>query len=152
MLTAEWFSGDADLTAIHDIRREVFIKEQGVSEADEMDGTDISAIHLLVRDDGIPVATGRMLIEDETFMLWRIAVLKNHRGKKYGDFVVRLLIRKSFEMGGVEQHLHSQVHAKGFYEKLGFKTVTDEYTEAGIPHVGMVRVGDIGPECANACN
>lgn len=141
MITAEWFFGDAELKEIHAIRRAVFIEEQGVSEADEMDGTDIGAMHLLVREDGMPVATGRILIENETFTLGRIAVLKNLRGKKYGDFVMRLLIGKAFELGGNEQHLHSQTHAVKFYEKYGFKTVTDVYIEAGIPHVGMTRAG-----------
>ena len=143
MITGEWFTGDSNLNEVHAIRRTVFIEEQGVSEEDEMDGTDTDAIHLLVRDGKYPVATGRILIDGGTFTLGRIAVLKKRRGEGYGDFVVRMLIRKAYELGGQEQHLHSQVHAKGFYEKLGFSVVTDEYVEAGIPHVGMIRRGDI---------
>ena len=144
MITAEWFTGEDNLTGVHAIRRAVFIEEQGVSEEDEMDGTDAGAIHLLVREDGTPVATGRILIENGVFTLGRVAVLKERRGKKLGDFVMRMLIRRAFELGGNEQRLHSQTHARGFYEKLGFAAVTGEYTEAGIPHVGMVRYGDIG--------
>ena len=147
MITAEWFAGDGDLTDIHAIRRAVFIGEQGVSEAEEMDGTDMEAMHLLVKDNGAPVATGRIIIIDEKFYIGRVAVMKNHRGKKYGDFIMRLLIRKAFDMGGIEQHLHAQTQARGFYEKLGFKTVSDEYMEANIPHVNMVRYGDINGTC-----
>ena len=147
MIMSEWFSGDNNLNDIHMIRRKVFIEEQGVSESDEMDGTDINAIHLLIRDGKTPVATGRILIENGIFMLGRVAVLTEHRGKKYGDFVMRMLIRKAYELGGIEQHVHSQTHARGFYEKLGFTAVTEEYMEAGIPHVGMVRYGDIEGGC-----
>jgi len=147
MITAEWFAGDGDLTGIHMIRRAVFIGEQGVSEAEEMDGTDMEAIHLLVRDNGAPVATGRIIVIDEKFYIGRVAVLKEHRGKKYGDFTMRLLIRKAYDMGGTEQHLHAQTQARGFYEKLGFTAISDEYMEANIPHVDMVRYGDVGGEC-----
>jgi len=147
MITAEWYAGDGDLTDIHMIRRAVFIKEQGVSEAEEMDGTDMEAIHLLVREDGAPVATGRIIVTDDKFYIGRVAVLKEHRGKKYGDFMMRLLIRKAYGMGGTTQHLHAQIQARGFYENLGFKAVSDEYMEADIPHVDMERCGDIGGTC-----
>ena len=143
MITTEWFTGDANIKDVRAIRRAVFIEEQGISEADEMDGTDSEAIHLLVRDDKIPVATGRILITGGIYTLGRIAVLKNHRGQGLGDFVVRLLIRRAYELGGAVQHLHSQTHARGFYEKLGFIITTGEYMEAGVPHVGMAHYGDI---------
>jgi len=33
--------------------------------------------------------------------------------------------------------LESQKHAVGFYEKFGFVAISDEFIEAGIPHVEM---------------
>ena len=33
--------------------------------------------------------------------------------------------------------LNAQKHAQGFYEKLGFLTVSDDFLEEGIPHVAM---------------
>ena len=33
--------------------------------------------------------------------------------------------------------LNSQKHAIGFYEKLGFRTVSDEFLEEGVIHVKM---------------
>jgi len=143
LITAEWFTGADGLDAVHAIRRAVFVEEQGVPEEDEIDGTDAGAIHLLVSDGGVPVATGRILTDGGVFTLGRVAVMKDRRKEGYGDFVVRMLIRRAYELGGREQHLHSQTHAVGFYEKLGFNVVTDEYLDAGIPHVGMVRSGDV---------
>jgi len=84
MLTAEWFTGEKNLREVHAIRRKVFIEEQGVTEEEEMDGTDAGAIHLLVRDDGLPVATGRIIIEDDKYYIGRVAVLKEQRGKNTG--------------------------------------------------------------------
>ena len=147
MIVAEWFTGDTQLAEVHAIRRAVFMEEQGVSEAEEMDGTDAEAIHLLLRDGGVPVATGRIIIVDGLFYLGRIAVLKDRRNMGYGDFLCRLLIRRCFELGGETQYIHSQTHAVGFYEKLGFTVTSEEYMEADIPHVNMERHGDITGRC-----
>ena len=38
-----------------------------------------------------------------------------------------------------QQKLTAQVHATAFYERLGFKVVSEEFLEAGLPHVDMVR-------------
>jgi len=147
MIRTKWFTGAAELSDAHNIRRAVFINEQGVSEAQEMDGTDAGAIHLVAYDGAKPVATGRILIENELYLLGRIAVLKEVRGQGYGDFVMRLLIRRAFELGGTRQTVHAQLQAKGFYETLGFRATGAEYEEAGIPHVAMEREGDIAGPC-----
>ncbi|MBQ1383242.1 MAG: GNAT family N-acetyltransferase, partial [Solobacterium sp.] len=35
-------------------------------------------------------------------------------------------------------YLEAQVYAKGLYEKLGFREVSDVFLEDGIPHVKMI--------------
>ena len=35
--------------------------------------------------------------------------------------------------------LHAQTYAREFYEKLGYKVVSDEFKDAGIPHVAMTK-------------
>jgi len=147
MLRTKWTTGAADLGDAHMIRRVVFMEEQGVSEAEEMDGTDAGAIHLVVYDGYEPVATGRILIEDDKYILGRVAVLKEHRGEHLGDFVMRLLVRRAFELGGERQEIHAQLQAKGFYEKLGFVAYGEEFMEADIPHTMMERFGDIAGPC-----
>ena len=47
----------ADIAACRALRRRVFIEEQGVSEADEVDDLDGEAIHLLAVAAGRPVGT-----------------------------------------------------------------------------------------------
>ena len=49
-------------------------------------------------------------------------------------------ILEAEKRGLKQQMLSAQVHATPFYERLGFKIVSDEFLEAGIPHVDMVRV------------
>lgn len=147
MITTKWFDGTEALDDAYAIRREVFMQEQNVSEEDEMDGTDSGAVHLVVYDGGIAVATGRLLKDNEKYVLGRVAVRKEHRGEGYGDLVMRMLVRKAFMMGASEQYIHAQISARGFYEKLGFVAYGEEYMEAGIPHIHMVHTGDVGGCC-----
>ncbi|MGW4277959.1 GNAT family N-acetyltransferase, partial [Streptomyces seoulensis] len=52
----------ADREACFAVRREVFVAEQGVAEEIEYDAYDAVAVHVLaVRDDGVPLGTGRLL-------------------------------------------------------------------------------------------
>ena len=52
---------DGDLTACHAVRHEVFVVEQGISVAEEMDAYDVHAVHLLASSAGRPVGTVRFL-------------------------------------------------------------------------------------------
>ena len=156
MIRAELILGtnEEDMQKALSIRREVFCQEQNVPEDLEADGLDSSAFHVLVYYEGNPAATGRLTVMtgDSTlkYVIGRVAVLPQYRGQRLGDLAVRLLIRTAYTMGGEEQLVHSQVPAVGFYEKLGFVTKSEVYEEAGIPHVTMVREGDIFGTCENA--
>ncbi|MGH9960638.1 MAG: GNAT family N-acetyltransferase [Pyrinomonadaceae bacterium] len=35
--------------------------------------------------------------------------------------------------------MHAQTYVKKFYQPHGFKRIGDEFMEAGIPHVKMIR-------------
>ena len=149
MISTEWILGinKSDLKEVYAIRHAVFCEEMNISETVESDGLDACAVHLLVYMDGTPAATGRLLVMNDEFIIGRIAVLKRFRGNRLGDLVVRLLIRSAFNMGGVRQVVHSQLYVQGFYEKLGFTPRGEVYEEAGIPHIKMVREGDITGAC-----
>lgn len=135
------YYGD-DLTQAFDIRRKVFVDEQKVSEEEEFDEIDNIAVHAIVfdtDDKNKPVATGRVYPNPngDNFCIGRIAVLKEARGKYYGDFVVRLLLNKALLSGAKEVILSAQVRAIPFYEKIGFISYGDIFQDAGIDHVKM---------------
>ena len=50
-----------DIATCLELRRIVFIDEQGVPEADERDDLDAKAVHLLAWVDGKPVGSARLL-------------------------------------------------------------------------------------------
>ena len=126
-----------DLETCLAIRRVVFIEEQGVSLADEVDGRDGEAEHLLALLDGAPVGTARMLVEGETGKIGRVAVLAGARGKGIGAALIRAAVDRLRERGLRVARLGAQTHALGFYEGLGFRAEGPVYDDAGIPHRDM---------------
>jgi len=142
MLTMKWFFGDKEpLTDAHEIREEVFINEQYVSEEDEYDDTDGACVHLVAYDGKKPVGTGRIMITREDFIIGRVATLRKYRGQGIGTILMQALINACVTMGGERQILNSQVHARAFYEKLGFTAYGEEFDDAGIPHIAMEHFG-----------
>ncbi|CAM2994377.1 ElaA protein [Paracoccus aminovorans] len=129
----------ADLDTCRAIRRAVFIVEQAVPEAEEWDGRDGDAIHLLARDaTGAAIGTARILTEGQTGKIGRVAVLASARGTGAGAALIRAALDRLRAMPGISRaKLGAQTHAIGFYEKLGFAAYGPEYDDAGIPHRDM---------------
>lgn len=127
-----------DIAACRALRRVVFIEEQGVPEADELDDKDGEAIHLLATDAGRPVGTARLLLMGETGKIGRVCVLKEMRGTGLGAALIRAAVDRLRQIDGIATvKLGAQVHALGFYEKLGFTAFGPVYDDAGIPHRDM---------------
>jgi predicted GNAT family N-acyltransferase len=131
---ARW---DADRAAIERIRRDVFVREQGIPESEEWDGEDATSVHVLATLNREPVGTGRL---DRAGKIGRIAVIPGLRGCGIGTLILGRLLDEARRLGIREPCLHAQVRAVPFYEKLGFARVGGEFDEAGIPHVRMSLV------------
>ena len=116
---ADWHRDNAELRRIRD---SVFVAEQSVPPELEWDAEDADAVRLL--PDG---------------HIGRVSVLKDWRGLKVGEKLMQAVIAEAEKRGLHQQMLTAQVHATPFYERLGFRIVSDEYLDAGIPHVDMVR-------------
>lgn len=129
-----------DIDACRALRRAVFIEEQGIAEADEWDDLDGQAIHLLAWEEGEPVGTARILQSGTTGKIGRVCVLDRARGTGLGTKLIRAAVDVLRARPGVTHaKLGAQVHAIGFYEKLGFKVAGEVYDDAGIPHRDMIR-------------
>ncbi|WP_217585906.1 GNAT family N-acetyltransferase [Lentibacillus saliphilus] len=121
------------------IREIVFIEEQHVPVEIEMDAFDDTAIHFVGYVHEAPVAASRLRLFDEYGKLERIAVLKEARGQSYGKQVIEAMERVIAEHGIPQAKLNAQTHAEQFYKHLGYKTVSEPFIDAGIPHVTMIK-------------
>ena len=133
---------DSDLETAFHIRKEVFVKEQGVPLADELDEFDNlygQCDHVLVYYDEQAVGTGRVRVVDGLGKLERICILKSYRKYGLGKKIIQTLEEIAKEKGIAKVKLHGQTHAEEFYKKLGYMTSSDVFTEDGIPHILMVK-------------
>lgn len=128
-----------DIATCRHLRRTVFIEEQGVSEADELDDKDDGAIHMLATVDGIPMGSARLLLSGDTGKIGRVCVLASARGTGLGAALMRAAVEELRRQPGLTRaKLGAQTHALGFYERLGFTAEGPVYDDAGIPHRDMV--------------
>ncbi len=128
-----------DIATCLELRRVVFILEQGVSLEDEVDGRDPEARHLLAWDGGVAVGTARLLVEGEVGKIGRVCVLEQARGMGMGADLIRFAVEVFRGVPGVRKvKLGAQVHALGFYERLGFVAEGPVYMDAGMEHRDMV--------------
>jgi predicted GNAT family N-acyltransferase len=123
------------------VRREVFIKEQHVPEEEEIDGYEEEATHFVLYDDQAqPVGAGRLrTISTDVGKIERICIMKQARDTGAGKLLMESIESFAHKVGVHKLKLNAQTHAEGFYERLGFKTVSERFFDAGIPHVTMVK-------------
>ena len=123
-----------------EIRKKVFIDEQGFTT--EFDETDKIAVHPVAFDDnGTPLATCRIFKGDEdgVFVLGRLAVVKEARGKHLGNTLINEVEKYVKQNGGKCIILHAQQRVKEFYNKAGFKEFGDIEYDEGCPHIRMKK-------------
>ncbi len=117
-------------------RAEIFVVEQKISYVD-MDGIDYNSLHCYIEYEGRVAAYLRAFYdEDGSVKIGRVLTLAHGHG------VGRELMKRSLEAirEKLPTHLiyvNAQQHAVGFYEKLGFKVVSEVFYEENIPHMRM---------------
>jgi predicted GNAT family N-acyltransferase len=130
---------DAEIAAALALREEVFCGEQGVSLAEERDGRDEEALHLVVVDDGVVVATCRLLVEGTTVKLGRMAVSRTRRGLGLARALITEAETRARALGAERIVLAAQLNAQALYDRAGYDAYGDVFLDAGIEHVMMAK-------------
>lgn len=132
-LTAE------ELYEILRVRAEVFVVEQNCAYQD-LDGVDLDAYHVYLKDNGKIVAYLRVVDKGKRLdevSIGRVISLRRRCG--LGSELMGLGLRVAKEKFGAEiVKVGAQVYAKPFYESVGFTQISGEYLEDGIPHIYML--------------
>ena len=124
-----------DAKTLSRIRQTVFVEEQQVPLALELDSEDPTATHFLaLTADAEAVGTARLLDDGH---VGRMAVLPAFRHQSVGSLLLQAVIREAYVQKLDELFLHAQTSAIGFYEKYGFICEGDEFIDAGIAHRKM---------------
>jgi predicted GNAT family N-acyltransferase len=130
---------ESEVQAALALREEVFCGEQGVSLADERDGRDGEALHLVAVEDGAVLGTCRLLVEGTTVKLGRMAVARAARARGLGRALLDDADVRARALGGERVALAAQLTARGMYERAGYEAYGDVFLDAGIEHVMMAR-------------
>lgn len=119
-------------------RNEIFLLEQKII-CQDLDDVDYVSTHCFIQEGKRAVAYLRAFCSDEDkriVTVGRVLTLEHKKG------LGTILMQKSIEE--IKKRflcdkicVHAQKQAIGFYEKMGFCVVSDEFLEEGVVHVTM---------------
>lgn len=135
----EIVQGKEGLAEATTLRHRVFVGEQSVPVEIETDADDLTADHILVRDGGRVIGTGRLVTVAGHGKIGRMAVDPAWRGRGIGRAMLDRLVDLARSRGLPRVVLNAQCHARKFYEAAGFAVSSEVFQEAGIDHVRMER-------------
>jgi predicted GNAT family N-acyltransferase len=139
-LSYKLVTSDRDLTGAFEVRREVFVEEQRISEEQVFDGHDREALHMVVKDGERVIGTARVrFLADNQAKLERMAVLKPFRNKGIGRGIVSFLNEELKNRQLEQVLLHAQYEVVAFYKSCGFEESGLPFWEAGIKHIKMQK-------------
>ena len=128
-----------ELYEILRVRVNVFVVEQKCPY-EEIDNKDKSAYHVFLKENGEIVAYLRVIKQGVSFEEASIGrVLTTKRKKGYANIILKEGIKIAKEKFKADKiKIEAQTYAKKLYEKFGFKQISDEFLEDGIPHIKML--------------
>lgn len=135
-------SEPSQLDLAYQIRREVFVEEQKVPEAEEIDEFEKDSFHFLAFLDSEPAGAARWRFTDKGVKLERFAVKKELRGKWIGSYLVSAVLKdieQHQNTPGKQVYLHAQLNAVPLYLKFGFQKEGDIFEECDIKHYKMKK-------------
>ena len=113
---------------ITDIRNSVLGQELQLPIKEE---PDAFCMYALAYEGETPVATGGISFDGASYKMKEVAVLPEFLRKKYGDFIVRLLIDKAMMSGAQMINADVLQGAVPLFETVGFKASGALYEKDG---------------------
>ena len=113
MVQGKWFPPGEDLSALLPVREAVFGRG-----ADDLDAV---SWNVLVYQDSVPAAAGRIWWQDGAFWLGDLCVLESFRRQRLVDLVLRLLLFKAQSHAAREVRLRCPRSVAGFFARLGLR-------------------------------
>ncbi len=133
-------TSERELKEAFEVRKKVFVEEQGISEHLELDGHDSEALHTVVKDGKRVIGTARVLfLTTNQAKLERMAILKPFRRQGVGRRIISFLNEELRNRQIVQIVLHAQYPVVAFYKSCGFVESGSPFFEAGIKHIKMQR-------------
>lgn len=132
-------ANEEELQDANEVRRQVFVIEQGITEElvfEEIEDSD--EINVVVKNEKTVIGTARVVFPaDNTAKIERMAVLKSFRGRGIGKGIISFLNEELKQRKITHILLHAQYRVLDFYKSCGFHESGLPFEEAGIRHIKM---------------
>lgn len=125
---------DPEFAEALELRRRVFVEEQGVPLCEEQDEHDPNSDHAVIYQGLELVGTARLAPGGK---IGRVAVARAARGQGLGLELVRCLEDRARQRALEEVYLHAQLPVLGFYQRQGYGAEGDIFLDAGLEHRRM---------------
>ena len=126
-----------ELYEILRVRVSIFVVEQ-TCPYQEIDEGDFDAYHLFLPDENGRIRAYLRIFEKDADFIRLGRILTTERGKGLGLELLREGMKAAEQIFGKRRYyIEAQCYAIGFYEKAGFRVVSEEFLEDNIPHVKM---------------
>lgn len=136
----KWFNEltTQELYEILKSRAEIFLLEQKII-CQDLDDIDYKSMHFFLENNNRVIAYLRAFYKTEDKKIVKIGrVLTLNHGKGLGRNLLEKSIAEIKNIPECEKIcINAQKHAAGFYEKFGFKVISNEFLEEGVVHVSM---------------
>ena len=134
----------AELEGAVSLRMRVFVGEQGIPAAVEVDEADSApdTVHAVALHQGEVIATGRLLpdVDGKGPHIGRMAVALQWRRSGIGSRLLTFLEEQGRLLGFRQVTLHAQEYVKAFYARHGYEAVGETFLEVDLPHREMVKL------------
>ncbi|MDO1605696.1 GNAT family N-acetyltransferase [Lactobacillus sp. YT155] len=122
------------------IRYTVFVEEQAVPEDMEIDEFESISTYFVGYINDLPVVTARCYeTDDNGWHVQRVATTKEYRQQGLAKELLIHIENVAQQHGYDYLILGAQDQAQGFYLKLGYQVIGDQYLDAGIEHHDMKK-------------
>jgi ElaA protein len=142
-----WVHDEGEREKAFDIRREVFVNEQGYTEEQEFDEAEDMAIHALAQlvpgcattpGAGRSLGTARLLVDGShdppMAYISRLSVLPHARRMGVGRAIVKFLLDAADDLGCTSVRAGAQLTALEFWGSMGFEPTGEQYMDFHVPH------------------
>lgn len=122
------------------IRNEVFRKPHGLDiKDDDLSSDKVVEMFGAYMKDKLIATIFLDIVDKDTIKIRNVAILDEYRGKGLGKYLMDHVEDIARERGYTKSVLMGRVSAEKFYNKLGYKTISEAYDYKTVPHVDMEK-------------
>lgn len=131
---------DSELNAARAVWNNVFVNELGEASPENPWGSELGTQVFLVYEAKTAVAAAQLTpAQADAMLIEHVAVLRPHRGSGIGLGLIQAMIEAARSQHIKQVRLSARTDAQPFYQKLGFKAVSEEFEAFGSPHILMEK-------------